>query len=77
MSTAVLIEVAPPPGGYDVAKKSPKKTKATLYVEIDVDLKNRIDRQAERSGRKIVAEVSRALEFYLAAHEPKDEPAKE
>ena len=68
MSTVMEMIAVPP--GAQMAKKKPR-AKATLYVEIDADLKARIDRQAERSGRKIVAEVSRALEFYLAAHEPK------
>jgi hypothetical protein len=55
--------------GCRVAKKS--QPKATLYVELDARLKARIDRMAELNGRKLVAEVTRALEFYLAAHEPK------
>lgn len=52
-----------------MGKKKPEK--ATLYVKIDAELKARVDRIAELHGRKLVAEVARALEFYLAAHEPK------
>jgi hypothetical protein len=59
---------------YPMAEKKPK---ATLYVEIDAGLKARIDRMAEANGRKLVAEGSRALEFYLAAHEARPEkPSK-
>lgn len=54
-----------------------KKEKSTLYVEIDKALKDRIDRLALVNGRKLVAEVTRALEFYLAAHEaPAEKPSK-
>lgn len=55
--------LSPPRTG--MAKKKPK---ATLFVNIDSDLKRRIDKSAEKNGRKLVAEVTRALEFYLAAH---------
>jgi predicted transcriptional regulator len=58
-----------PPSAY-MAKKKPK---ATLYVEIDKSLKDRIDAIAERNGRKLNSEVARALEFYLAAQEKADD----
>lgn len=54
-----------------------KKPKVTLFVEIDPALKARIDNSAERNGRKLNAEVSRALEYYLAAHEPRDDEPKQ
>jgi hypothetical protein len=75
--TVGYADVAPHSGGFNVSKKKPAKPKATLYVEIDAQLKGRIDRIAELHGRKIVAEVTRALEFYLAAHEPKAGAGKE
>jgi len=57
----------------DPMGKKKKPPKETLYVDIDATLKARIDRMAEINGRKLNSEVSRALEFYLAAHEPRDE----
>ncbi len=57
--------------GPRVSKKKPKPPKATLYVEIDPDLKERLEASAERNQRKIVGEVSIALEYYLSATEPK------
>jgi predicted transcriptional regulator len=58
---------------YFEADMGKKKPKATLYVEIDATLKARLDKMAQFNGRKLTAEVSRALEFYLAAHEPKEQ----
>jgi hypothetical protein len=49
-----------------------KKPKATLYVDIDKDLKERMDRLAEARRRKLTAEVSFALERYLAVEEAKE-----
>jgi plasmid maintenance system antidote protein VapI len=49
-----------------------KKAKATLYVDIPKELKDRIDRLAEARHRKLTAEVAIALERYLDEEEPKE-----
>jgi len=42
-----------------------KTPKATLYVEIDAGLKEQLDRLAAANRRKLVAEVSIAIERHL------------
>jgi len=44
-----------------------KTPKATLYVEIDAALKEQLDRLAAANRRKLVAEVSIAIERHLRA----------
>lgn len=65
MPTATPVDRMP-----QMAKKKPAK--ATLYVDIDAELKARIDRLAEVRHRKLTAEVSLALERYLREEEPKE-----
>lgn len=49
-----------------------KKPKATLYVELDLDLKRRLDRLARHRGRKLVAEALLMVRRYLDEEEPKE-----
>ncbi len=49
-----------------------KKKKATLYVDIDANIKKRMDALAEARRRKLNAEVEIALERYLREEEPKE-----
>jgi len=53
-----------------MAKKKPAK--AALYVEIPADLKQRLDKLAERRMRKLNAEVTIALQKYVEAEEKAD-----
>lgn len=49
-----------------------KKKKATLYVDIDSDVKRRMDRLAAARMRKLNAEVQMALVRYLQAEEKRE-----
>jgi hypothetical protein len=60
------VATADPPGLH-MAKKKPAKE--TLYVEIEAALKRRLERAAASNGRKLTAEVARALDFYLSSLE--------
>ncbi len=53
-----------------VMAKKPKK--APLYVDIDADLKRRMNRLAGVRSRKLNAEVQIALKRYLEAEEKKE-----
>lgn len=53
-------------------EKKKKRQTATLYADIDADLKRRMDRLAERRKRKINAEVELAIARYLREEEPKE-----
>lgn len=57
-------------GNPVVAKK--RTPKATLYVEIPQDLKERLDALALRRMRKITAEAILALRRYLDEEDAKD-----
>lgn len=50
-----------------------KGPKATLYVDIDLELKRRLDRLATHRGRKLTAEVARMVSRYLSEEEAKEE----
>ncbi len=49
-----------------------KKKKIPLYVDIDSDLKRRMDRLAAARSRKLNAEVQIAIKRYLEAEEKKE-----
>lgn len=49
-----------------------KRPKASMYVEIDADIKQRMDRLAAHRRRKLNGEVGIALERYLAEEEAKE-----
>jgi predicted transcriptional regulator len=51
-----------------------KKKKKTLYVDIDADLKDRLDRLAAAHARKLTAEVEMALREFLNREEAKLPP---
>jgi predicted transcriptional regulator len=53
-----------------------KKKKKTLYANIDADLKDRLDRLAAASSRKLIAEIEMALRRYLDEEEAKRKPAE-
>jgi 5-methylcytosine-specific restriction endonuclease McrA len=50
--------------------------KLTLYANIDADLKDRLDKLADRRGRKLTAEVEIMVRRYLAVEEPKQDQAE-
>jgi hypothetical protein len=58
-----------------VAKK--KEPKATIYGDIPASLKARFDAIAEAHGRKLVAELTIALERYCRQEEAKLESGEE
>lgn len=48
------------------------KKKVPLYVDIDPDIRRRINRMAEVHDRKLNAEVQRALQRYLDTEEKRE-----
>jgi hypothetical protein len=48
------------------------QVKATLYVELEAELKHRFDRLAQARRRKLTAEVAIMIERYLAEEEPRE-----